>query len=54
MFVIILIFSIIIFLKTVNYAIYEIKVNNNKGAGIVIVIMTFVVLIFAPFISYFR
>ena len=52
--VVILIISIIIFCKTINYAIYEIKVNSNKSAGITIIIMAFVVLIFAPFITLFR
>ncbi len=54
MFYIILIIAIIIFCKTVNYAIYEIKVNSNKPAGIIIIIMAFIVLIFAPFITWFR
>ena len=48
------IISIIIFCKTINYAIYEIKVNSNKSAGITIIIMAFIVLIFAPFITLFR
>lgn len=54
MFLVILIISIIIFFKTINYAIYEIKVNKNKSAGITIIIMAFVVFIFAPFITLFR
>lgn len=55
MFFVILIISIIIFCKTINYAIYEIKVNSNKSAGVtIIIIMAFVVLIFAPFITLFR
>lgn len=54
MFFLILIISIIIFCKTVNYALYEINVNSNKPAGIVIIIMSFIVLIFAPFISLLR
>ncbi len=54
MFFVILIISIIIFCKTINYAIYEIKVNSNKPAGVTIIIMAFVVLLFAPFITLFR
>ncbi len=54
MFFVILIISIIIFCKTINYAIYEIKMNSNKSAGITIIIMAFMILIFAPFISLFR
>ena len=54
MFFVILIISIIIFCKTINYAIYEIKINSNKSTGITIIVMAFVVLIFAPFITLFR
>ena len=54
MFFVILIISIINFCKTINYAIYEIKMNSNKSAGITIIIMAFMILIFAPFISLFR
>ena len=54
MFFVILIISIIIFCKTINYAIYAIKVNSNKFAGITIIVMAFIVLIFAPFITLFR
>lgn len=45
MFFIILILSIIIFVKTIGYAIYEYKDNNNKFAGIVISIFGFIALI---------
>jgi len=45
MFFIILILSIIVFVKTIGYAIYEYKDNNNKFAGIVISIFGFVALI---------
>ena len=51
MFFVFFIISIIIFCKTINY---EIKVNSNKSAGITIIIMAFIVLIFAPFITLFR
>ncbi len=54
MFLLILILSLIIFSKTINYAFYEIKVNNNKPAGIFIIFLAFIVLIFAPFITLFR
>ncbi len=54
MFFIILIIAIIIFLKTINYAVYEIKVNSNKPAGIIIIILALIVLIFAPFVTLFR
>ncbi len=54
MFLFILIISIIIFCKTVNYALYEMHVNSNKIAGIVIIVLAIVVLIFAPFVSLFR
>ena len=54
MFFVILIISVFIFCKTINYAIYEIKVNSNKSAGVIIIVMAFIVLIFAPFITLFR
>lgn len=45
MLVIILVLSIIVFTKTIGYAIYEYKDNNNKFAGIVISVFAFVALI---------
>ena len=54
MFFIILIISIIIFLKTLSYGIYEMKINNNKPAGIVIIFLASIVLIFAPLVTWFR
>lgn len=54
MFFIILIISIIIFLKTLSYGIYEMKINNNKSAGIVIIFLASIVLIFAPLVTWFR
>lgn len=54
MFFIILIVSIIIFFKTLSYGIYEIKENKNKSAGIIIIVLASFVLVFAPFITWFR
>ena len=45
MFFIILILSIIIFVKTIGYAIYEYKDNNNKFVAIVVSIFGFIALI---------
>ena len=45
MFFIILILSIIVFLKTIGYAIYEYKDNNNKFVAIVVSIFAFIALI---------
>lgn len=45
MFFIILILSIIIFVKTIGYAIYEYKDNNNKFAAIIVTIFAFIALV---------
>lgn len=45
MIIVILILSIIVFLKTIGYAIYEYKDNNNKLAAIIVSIFGFVALI---------
>lgn len=37
--IIILIISILVSLKTINYAIYEIKINNNISGGVMIIIL---------------
>lgn len=45
MYIIIILFSIFAFLKTIGYAIFEYRNNNNKSAGIAITILAFVALI---------
>ena len=45
MFFIILILSIIVFVKTIGYAIYEYKDNNNKFVAIIVGIFGFIALI---------
>ena len=45
MLVIILVLSVIVFVKTIGYAIYEYKDNNNKVAGIIISIFGFIALL---------
>ena len=45
MFFIVLILSIIVFVKTIGYAIYEYKDNNNKFIAIVVSIFGFIALI---------
>ena len=42
---IILILSIIVFIKTIGYAIYEYKDNNNKFTAVVVSIFGFIALI---------
>ena len=43
--IIVLILSIIVFVKTIGYAIYEYKDNNNKFAAIIVGIFGFIALI---------
>ena len=45
MFFIVLFLSIFVFVKTIGYAIYEYNDNNNKFAGIVIIVFGFISLI---------
>lgn len=45
MFLIILILSIFVFIKTIGYAIYEYKQNSNKVSAIIITIMAVIALV---------
>lgn len=45
-----LIFSIFVLLKSIFYALYEIKNQNNKSGGIALICFTVIVLIFANWI----
>jgi hypothetical protein len=51
---IIILLTIYIFLKTIYYGIYEYKDNNNKLAGIFIIIFSFVSLILPNIMIYIR
>jgi len=52
--VLVLILSIIIFIKTTSYGIYELKENNNKSGGIVVISIAFLSLILPNLVIYFR
>lgn len=43
--ILIFLLTLFIFIKTVYYAIYEIKENNNKTSGIFIIILSIICLI---------
>ncbi len=45
MIIVVLILSIIVFVKTIGYAIYEYKDNSNKFAAIIVSIFGFIALI---------
>lgn len=54
MIIFIFLFSIIIFFKTVLYGIYEIKTNNNKFGGSIIIIISITVLFLPSYMVYIR
>lgn len=45
MFFVTLILSICVFIRTIGYAIFEYKNNNNKIATIIIIVLAFIALI---------
>lgn len=44
--IIFIVFSVIVFIKTISYGIFEIKKNNNTFGGIVIFLIALFALIF--------
>ena len=46
--------SIIIFIKTTSYGIYELKENSNKPGGITVIAIASLVLILPNVVVYFR
>jgi hypothetical protein len=52
--VLILILSIIIFIRTTSYGLYEIKENNNKPAGIIVIIIASISLIAPNIVMFIR
>ena len=50
-FILALLFSLAACIESIAYAIYEININKNKSAGIVLIILSIVGLIF-PIIMY--
>lgn len=49
-----LIFSIFVLLKSIFYALYEIKTQDNKSGGIAVICFTIVVLIFTNIIIFLK
>lgn len=54
MWIVTLILSIFVFLKTIGYGYYEFKTNNNKISGIVIMVLSFFSLIAPTVITIIR
>lgn len=54
MIVLVFLFSLFIFFKTVSYGLYEIKTNNNKFGGIIIIIISIVILFLPSYMLYIR
>lgn len=52
--ILIAILSIIIFIKTFSYGLYELKTNKNKTAGITLFSFAFLALIFPNLIIFIR
>lgn len=50
----ILLLSIIIFIKTTSYGIYELKENNNKAGGITVISIAALSLILPNVVVYLR
>jgi len=50
----VIILSIIIFIKTTSYGIYELKENNNKLGGFVVVGMAVISLVLPSVVVYLR
>ena len=50
----VIILSIIIFIKTASYGIYELKENTNKSGGTVVICIAVISLILPNVVLYFR
>lgn len=51
---VVIILSIIIFIRTLSYAIYEIEKNNNKLGGISTIVIALIALVFPIVMVYIR
>ena len=49
-----LIFSIFVLLKSVFYALYEIKTQDNKSGGVAVIVFTVIVLVFANVVVFLK
>ena len=50
----VLLLSIIIFIKTTSYGLYELKENNNKSGGIAVITIATISLILPNIVIYIR
>jgi len=50
----VIILSIVIFIKTTSYGIYELKENNNKLGGVVVISIAVISLVLPNVVVYFR
>ena len=48
------IFSIFVFLKSVFYALYEIKSQDNKSGGVAVIVLTVIVLFLANIVVFLK
>ena len=48
------IFSIFVLLKSVFYALYEIKSQDNKSGGVAVIVFTIIVLVFANVVVFLK
>ena len=49
-----IIFSIYVLLKTIFYALYEIKTQENKSGGIAIIVFSIIILTFATLFIFIK
>lgn len=54
MFVLVILFSIYIFFKTLSYGIFEIKKNSNTIGGITVIVVAIISLIYPNIMVYIR
>ena len=50
----VVILSIVVFIKTASYGIYELRENNNKSGGIVVISIAFLSLILPNVVIHIR
>ena len=48
------IFSVFVLLKSVFYALYEIKTQDNKTGGVAVIVFTVIVLVFANVVVFLK
>jgi len=49
-----LMFSIFVLLKSIFYALYEIKTENNKSGGVALICFSIIVIIFANIVVFLK